>query len=496
MESRSRFSIVVADARLVRQGWVTNPVSMTVTERWHGLGSGEIEVAADDPIVPDLIRPGARVIIDYYPDASGIAYPGAGVSSAFTTTLSIFSGVVRSYTGPFTNQGTITFQIQEDWRWLRNTRARVVPSNNAVDGHEKATSLSDLAQTVPVAGETQTAGTIAGLAGRWPWPATPTTYPAETAINDFLNAHLVERYRRDLGPWAPTALVPIDYRFYVPTDLGRGGNVRPILPQVRYNSLEDVVLPLLEQSSLGFRFVTQGAFASGSTIVPGRNTWEFWTPVVHPGTYTPDSGAVVGGSWKITPNSATTAFVGGPGEEAARAFRRYDDLTSVAADTQDIIDTFRDATGAPTYWPDALPTAQRVEMYYHLIASVPSDRRATFEAFLINAGADALADLAASTSVSLELQESEGFRYWGRRSIDTGIGFWTGDLMTVAPSAALGALGLSFTQRITETTFTLTKDEGILVRPHLGAVEDNPDRVLAATVRNVILANNRKSTNQ
>lgn len=465
-ESVATLRFTVYDKDLVRQGWIGSPLSARVTERWLGLGDAEITVSATDPILEPLLKPGARVVIDYVRDGGG---------------SSVLTGMVRNPRGSFMPGGTVTVQVQDDWRWLRNINAYVVPGGNV-----KADSLTDMAQSVNPSGAYTPPGTIRNREGRYVWPSTPTVLPAETAVHKFLETHLKFRWREEFGDNGPN----FPYRFSGAYDQGRGPDVRGILPQVRFDSLESVVVPLLQAGNLGLRFKqTPGDLHEG---IRGANAWEMWEPKVWAHTFTPDSGVLRDGEWSMEYPNTTNVIIGGPGEEAARAFRRYENTHNLKTEYEDLIDGFKDATGAPVYWPETVTDEwKKVPMYYHLMGEIPADRKTAFETFLNTAGAKALTEGAPTSGVSLELAESEGFQYG-----DGPDRFRTGDILTVAPSAETALTGLTFTDRITSTTITMSRDTGVTVTPQLGQKKDDPDIRLALAIRDLAATNRTRSINQ
>ncbi len=99
-------------------GTIGNPISITGSAVFNGLSVFEIELSADDPIVSDLIEPGARVTM-IYRDAD------------------LFSGVVTGIQGSILRNGSITVTLESDWRILTNTLAYIRPGNQV-----EATNIS------------------------------------------------------------------------------------------------------------------------------------------------------------------------------------------------------------------------------------------------------------------------------------------------------------------------------------------------------------------
>lgn len=465
-ESDRTLHLTVFDKRGRRKGWVSNPLSARVTERWLALGDGEVTVADTDPIVPHLLEEGAWLSAHVIDAAPAEFLP----PEDFSWYGQIIAGPVTGLSGSLT-PGTLTCRFVDNWTRIRDVLAWVVPAGNV-----KATALDDLAQARILQPETPgppPPGTIEGLVGRMDWGGAPIT--AAQAIDILLAENLNRRYQADLGRDVYAGIA------------GPGGGelVNDILPQVRMGTLEEYAKRLLATSDLGMKIVTRG-----DTLFS-----YFWQPRTWSTVFTPDSGVVEAGDWNLEHPTATRALIGGPGEEAARAFRQYVD-TDLAARFGRVIEVFRDATGAPMEWPDDLTDELRVAMYYHLRAEVSAERRADFERFLDDAAADVFEDGAPTSGVSVTLAESEGFRYRPTDNLDTRNGFRIGDRVTVSPSAASATAGLRFTDRLTEITITQSRDNGFSVTPQLGQKKDDPDAQLAQAIRALAESNRRRATNQ
>ncbi|MCC5781371.1 hypothetical protein CRM73_00110 [Kocuria sp. CCUG 69068] len=106
------FRIAVYDKHLTRRGWIGDPISVHFTPVHNGQGQVQLTVASDHPRVPDLMTPGARLVVTY----------------AGTETI---SGPVRGLSGEGPERaGQITVTVQDDirllWRvlgWAAPTRA-------------------------------------------------------------------------------------------------------------------------------------------------------------------------------------------------------------------------------------------------------------------------------------------------------------------------------------------------------------------------------------
>lgn len=436
---------------------------LTVTERWLAQGTGEVSVSATHPKLPTMLEPGCRYFVTFQDENSFRSVVGCGV--------------LRNPVGDFLPGGSVRFQLEDDWRVLNNMLVWVRPDEALV-----ASSLTDTGQSNE-ATPAPAAGTDTGRTGYWYYG--PGAVSAERAVRTIVNTHVSDRVEAALG-----------YDRYSASISGeRGPDVSDLITQFRFGTVAEAVVPLLEYANLGFRFQV----SSGASSLPVGAAGVFWEPVTWPTILTPDSGVIVGGEWSLAYPTATDAVVGGPGELASRAFMGSVD-TDLRAEYGDIIEVFRNATGAPLEWPTTLAEQFRVAKYYHLLTiadGVTPVQQAAFERFMAAAGAEVLAEGAPTSGVSLRLQESDGFRFGGIPFADLTErrGFATGDYVTVAPSAQTNLAGLTFTERITETTLTQSAD-GLTITPQVGKRIGDPDRDVAETIRKIADANRRQATAQ
>lgn len=142
-------------------------------------------------------------------------------------------------------------------------------------------------------------------------------------------------------------------------------------------------------------------------------------------------------TWTRGAPSATRVVVGGEGEkELRRLFQKIDTARETA--WGDIIETFKDS-------------------------------RMSDEGADLSIDADeALAEGAPTVGVAMQLQESERFRF--------GSTFLVGDRVPVR----VGPLDL--VEQITLVRIEESADDGVIVTPHLGSIEDSPDAELGAQV--------------
>jgi hypothetical protein len=442
------FVITVFDKAFTRQGWVSNPVYCTFTPRFNAMGTGEIQVAADDPIVEALSDEGARIRVEYR-DAH------------------LLSGPVRAIQGEFVAGGTVTYQVEEDWRELDNL-AWVRPGNVITPTELTATAPGWLAQTTLPGGggDAGADGTTQGQYEYFFWPdgsaaagGVLVSY-SESAIKLLISANSVTRLGRPLT---------------VATDLARGGDARAAdeLPEVRFSTIAEGIAPILEWSGLGLKLWHDGV-----------------TPTIHVDVFEPgewlqeltvESGIIANGTWSLSYPEATRAVVGGPGEGPARAFSEV--ITALGFETtyNDVREVFTDATGFKLVWPDALADELRVAKGFLLQPTVPSIRKTRFTNYLARAGRAAIVEGKPTGGVSIELSETESFYFGGAEGVQLG------DTVTAVSG------GQRFTDRITEASLSWDATDGLTVTPRVGVRDDDPNKAFVAALRRVADSLSRQS---
>ena len=435
----SPFVVQIFDKAFSWIGVVGAPKRLDFTLRFTAVGLGEIDVASDDPMLDFMLAKGSRVRVTYK-DAH------------------LMSGPLRNPIGDLAISGLITFAIEDDYRLMPNTLGWVMPTETVRSGGLLAPlSLTDHAQAwTDAAGEP---GLALG-AGHYRFDESITT--AEAAVKDLISKNMVTRLGR------PVTVV---------ADSGRGGDARSagMLPSIRMARLDEAVADLLAWSGLGLRFGHDGV---SPTI-----TADVWEPVTWPLELSMVSGTVTSGSWSLTDPNATRIVVGGPGEDVARAFWSFTGDGTLEDEYGDIIEVFRDATGATLTWPDALADAYQVAKYYLLRSDISQALKNEFIGYLNAAGLKGLMEGAPVTGLELVLSETEQFRFGPG-------GYDLGDLISVVTH------GITFTDRITEVHLSLTSTDGVQVTPRIGNRTDDPDETLARAVAQLAASQRRLSTNR
>jgi hypothetical protein len=428
--SESPLEIRVYDKRLAWQGNVGQPIALSGSVLEAAPGSFQLTLGQSDPMVDDVLAKGARI---------GITYRDAP----------LFSGMRRGLSGSITASGHVQATFQGDRRMLTNTLAIVAHANpispSSLDGSTpEGRAQAHLQANVPLG----PVGTIQGQYGYTVWPVGEgqRPVPAETAVKWLVRVHLVERLGR------PVRIAP---------DLGRGGVVP--LPLLRNPSVAEGVQPILDAAGLILTAVQRPGDEFVTIDVKERDLW--------PAPLTSAAGVVDGGSWSLNPPSATRAFVGGPGQDAARAFFEVRDATGLEDDYGDVIEVFRDATGANLKWPDTLSDQYRIAKYFLQRPEIPDADKAAFRTYIAAAGDDALSDGAATTSVNAKLAETEQLYYGGADGVQLG------DRITVETEG-----GVLLEDVVTEAEFSYTASKGVSVTPILGARKDDPNRMLGTAI--------------
>jgi hypothetical protein len=422
-------------------GWVGNigaPESVKGSVLQHAPGSFQLALRENEPYLDAVMTPGARVAIDLR---------GAP----------LFSGMRRPISGGLVVGDSPTCTIQGDRRLLDNHLALVVPGGPLAPTATSGAGRFGQAAQVDDLGP---AGTVVGQGGYMQWPSSLSS--AESLVKWLLSQNLV-RSREPV---------------VIATDQGRGGNARAagVLPQVRMDKLSEAIQPLLDWSGLTLTALRD---RSGMVVVDVRESFAW------PAAFTVESGVVVDGSWSITPPSATRIILGGPGQDAARAFWQVNDATGLEDEYGDSIEVFKDATGATLTWPQSLDQSLQVAKYYLLRSDVSEGNKALFRSYLDEAARGALADGAPLTSIAAELAETDQFHYGGAQ------GVLLGDELTVT-----AASGVDFHDVVTEAAISYTASEGLTVDTKLGDLTDNPDRKQARLIARLFAAQRRAARNR
>lgn len=455
MSSGNPFTITVFDKHLQRVGWVGDPSSLSGSIRFNSLGNMQLILKGGDPMIEPLMEKGARVTIDYR---------GKRLDSF----------KVRNPNGSFQPNTPVTFQLQGDWRMLRNTLAWVASNHPLMPTHlYPGNDPYYLGQSTYPGGGADVnpqPGNTSGQFGYFLWP---NGSPATGGVNI--------RFAESAVKWVTGSnLHRVGQPVIFGDDLERGGDIAAAgaLPQLRFPTLEEAVQPILDWSGLGLRLVHEHDEDDLITV-------DVYEPNVWPAKLTFESQIIRDGSWSIADPNVTRGVLGGPGEDVARAFWEVLDTTGLEDDYGDVIEAWGDSTGANIQWPDSVPDILQVAKYYFVRPEVSSGDKAMLQGYFTQAANKMLAGGVPSARASVVLGETESFHFGGTDGIQLG------DQVTVVTPT-----GLEITDRVREVAFKYAVGNGLEVTPIIGEAitGQDPIRQLAAAVAKLAAAQRRLST--
>lgn len=256
-------TITIFSKTFQRLGFIGDPVSVSMTLRHNGQSAATVEIPADHQRIGHLMTPGVRLVIERDP---GI----------------YLSGPIMGRAGSGDPGGTVTLDVEDDWRLLTRILGWPVP-------------------TQPITNQ----GSATAYDTR--------TGPAETVLKWFTSRNITR-----LG--LPVTVAP---------DLARGASMSA---QLRMHRLADRLLPTIDQAGIGVSVRQSG---SGLRL-------DCYAPTVRTREITPSSGIVRSWSWQQSGPTVTRTVIGGQGEGTAREFRRRI-ATAVETEWADITEAFVDA---------------------------------------------------------------------------------------------------------------------------------------------------------
>ncbi len=427
MPSESPFDIQVHRGNGTFAGFIGDPISCNFTPRLNGLGSGALYLKTTDPKAELLLLEDARVTIDFRGHRP-------------------FTAKVRNPQQDIKRDGQLVFQLQDDWRRLKNTRALIAPGENLT----RATS-DDPAQT--------------GRGGYYDWGSPASR---EEAILTIVAANFarIEATR----PWLPT----LD----VAPNLGRGGIPQPAeLINVRSISLDEAIAPLLAASGLRARLWQP----EGSQ----RLRFELFEPRTWPIPLELATGSIREGTAEQHYPELTTMFHAGPGESTERLWYPGPADTDLEQRFGDVIEGSKESTQDAPEWPEAVPENERDWSRFLIDPRVPQDAKNKLLATFTTAATAALAEGAPSSSVSADLQETPALRYLLAEGSQAG--YDLGDVLTVELRS------FPVVQPVTEVTVSHNASNGLSVTPTLGEIKNDPRRRTWDLLRNLYIQRRREA---
>lgn len=235
--------------------------------------------------------------------------------------------------------------------------------------------------------------------------------PAETVLKGYVNANR--------GRWATTRPIVVS------PDLGRGSTIDL---SIRMLPLSDKVIPALEGTGIGFTVRQDGT----------NLRLDCFTTQLFPLKLTEAGGTVTNYSWTRTHPTATRAIIGGPNSGTSREFKQ-------------VIDSGREA------------------LYRDVIETVVDGSSEEIAAKILAVGTAALAESGPTYSYTIELAESDVFRYGGTSGIHVG------DRVQVELNAGIPPI----VDVVREASLNWTRDDGYTTTLTIGAEPDSPDKVIA-----------------
>lgn len=245
--------------------------------------------------------------------------------------------------------------------------------------------------------------------------------PAETVVKTILTANLD---RLSAAFAAPVTIA---------ADLGRGAT---ITVRARMDALADVLFPLVDQAGIGVRI---------RQTLAGLQV-DCYTPTDWPLLLSEDGGTLVSSSWSRQFPTITRVVLAADGEGTARTYAGP--YINAAAEAQ---------IGEPI---EVLVDARDLKHTDPSFAALAAAR-----------AAETLAAGAAKAGLSLELTETDTWRYGGT-------GVHVGDRVTVELAPGTPPV----TDVLRSATLSWTTDEGAQVAPVVGERTDDPDTALVRAI--------------
>lgn len=271
----SPFRITVYDKTMKRMGTIGDPTLVVATPRHNAQPTAALTIRSDHHRLSDLAAKGARVRLDYLDQF-------------------LMSGRVRLRQGSGPKlEGSVTFQVADDWRLL--TRVRGWP-NPAGTIDQQGADFREHIRT----------GT------------------AEAVVRAFVQANAIDR----LG-------MPVT----LGTNGNRGANIRVTM---RFHPLADRLLPKIDEAGIGVTVRQSGPLEQGTGFQV-----DCYAPATYPRDLTEESGVVQKWAWSFADPEVTRVAGGAEGVGTQRPHRQIID-TAREAEYGDLIEGYRDARDIDT----------------------------------------------------------------------------------------------------------------------------------------------------
>ncbi len=126
------FTIAIYDKDFVRQGWLGDPETLTITPVFNGIGDASITVGAENEKLPLLMDRGARVVIEYEDQDEYL-----------------IGGKIRAKSGRGPSlDGSLTFSVVDDWRLFHRILGWPKPSAAVTAQNVEYHTITGPAETV------------------------------------------------------------------------------------------------------------------------------------------------------------------------------------------------------------------------------------------------------------------------------------------------------------------------------------------------------------
>jgi hypothetical protein len=448
----------------VPAGIISNPYSVSSTFRWAGRGVCQIVLRGDDVNIPLMDRHDAWVAVYYRGKLE-------------------MTGKVRTRAGGFLPSDYRTYQVRDDTALTDDTICWVRPVLFGGGGlrNLQPAAMNDTGQWW---GTPAATGDLTGTSGYFDWTSNWGQQGIDANIVNGLPTSTESALRK---LFMLQVNKEISNRGWLEdSDQQRGVAITSAsqLPAVRFDKLSVYMDKIIAGTDVSYQVMRRSGGGNMVLVIRQAGVW--------PGVLTAESGVIAKGSWQQTEPSATRAYVGGPGDLAARLFHEViqQPIGSLGVVAQPEVDyfwtaeVFREATGVELKWPSGLADNLKTPAFYMARSDVSSTDKATVRAALAAAGQDALDGAQAQTSVQVELSETEGFHYGGPDGIQLG-----DKVKLKLPS------GGTLDDQLTEVGITYSKD-GVKVTPKVGEFKDDPDRRLWDAIAAIAAAQRKLSASR
>jgi hypothetical protein len=471
-----KFSI--AANKLVRIGGL-EMFDLDASLIYNSRSVANIEIPDSDPLVAELQKPGARIVI---------AIDGRRV----------FSGMVEDYTVPLVKGiGAFEFNVIDDWAildsmtgWVSPLRSEARYSAPLTDttyytgflssGRLSPESIHDHGQT----GLYNDARTYFqegwGVGGEAPifkfypnnkWEESIKNVPGywndwRSVREEDLPLRLIkvnaERIRSDSYTTIP---------LFVPDTQNRGelikwpgstaiapvGTIFRPAPTIRFDAIGDEITSWMQNwttgdEPYGIKLIQSDA-NNGVDVVFEEASDRSAMPI------SVETGEVIGGKFQHTAPTASRTVIGGQGEYDERMFYELRDI-SLEAEYGTAFEIFKDDTSYTPIWTDS--NNENVPAKYYFVVEGFTEHATAYRKVLNESAKKTLSENGKIESIEIEIQESQAF-YYGDPSVDSQA-YNLGSKVSID----LTALNRTYTDRVRRIDVRYSADNGLVFKPVIG----------------------------